>query len=342
MVLVSGCFDGIHAGHVDYLNAAKALCHEDELLVCAVAPDAYITASKGRKPYWPQHARTQTVNALQVVDAAVSQVQASVASVIRHYRPRLFVKGPDWQDRLPEDVQLACHDTGTCLAFVNTPGTHVSDTRVSDKEALARFEEVALRQSPATEPWRPVTPFDFESRKAIEGIHPQLIMDVFRPSHVLDVGCGPGHLIKLLKEAGATSVTGADLVTRHAEISPMHPIIAGDIACEAYWPTRQREFDLVICREVLEHLTVRQISRAVRNLCLLSSKYVYVTTRFAKDPAHLLTVDTSDTLDPTHISMLNQTFLRALFVLEGFKRRADMEAQMDHRKLGRVLVYERA
>ena len=59
-------------------------------------------------------------------------------------------------------------------------------------------------------------------------------------------------------------------------------------------------------------------------------------------PTHLLDVMTSDDLDPTHISMLNQDFLRTLFVLEGFKRRADLEQAMDWRQYGRVLVYERA
>jgi hypothetical protein len=56
----------------------------------------------------------------------------------------------------------------------------------------------------------------------------------------------------------------------------------------------------------------------------------------------LLDVATSDDLDPTHISMTNQDFLRMLFVLEGFKRRADLETRMDWKKLGRCLVYERA
>jgi hypothetical protein len=39
--------------------------------------------------------------------------------------------------------------------------------------------------------------------------------------------------------------------------------------------------------------------------------------------------------------MLNQDFLRTLFVLEGFKRRKDLEVRMDWKGLGRVLVYER-
>ena len=77
------------------------------------------------------------------------------------------------------------------------------------------------------------------------------------------------------------------------------------------------------------------------NLCALSSRFVYVTTRFARAPQHLLSVDTSDGLDPTHITMLNQSLLRLLFVLEGFKRRADLEQRMDWQGKARVLVYER-
>jgi hypothetical protein len=108
-------------------------------------------------------------------------------------------------------------------------------------------------------------------------------------------------------------------------------------------------YDVVVCREVLEHCTILQIKTIVADLCRLSSRFVYVTTRFAKAPQHLLDVDTSDDLDPTHITMLNQNLLRLLFVLEGFKRRADLEAKLDwkqrHRVLGlrtRMIDYARA
>jgi hypothetical protein len=97
--------------------------------------------------------------------------------------------------------------------------------------------------------------------------------------------------------------------------------------------------DLVICREVLEHVPVAGVAEIVRKLCGLSNRYVYVTTRFSKGP-HRLDVDGSDGLDPTHITMLNQDLLRMLFTLEGFRRRADLERELDHRELGRVLVYE--
>ena len=129
MILASGCFDGLHSGHVDYLSAAKALCRGDELLAVAVAPDVYIRTAKAREPYWSQDQRADTVRALQDVDAVIAHDTPSVALVIRELRPRLFVKGPDWEGRLPEDVQLACQDVGTSIAFLETPGTHVSEVR---------------------------------------------------------------------------------------------------------------------------------------------------------------------------------------------------------------------
>lgn len=205
---------------------------------------------------------------------------------------------------------------------------------IEDAVALERFEALVLSQQPARQPWTPCTDYSFEARKAIEGKHPQLIQEVFQPTAVADVGCGPGHLVTLLRALGIDAVG----------LEKNLPIDARD---RLYMDITQRHmepvshYDLVICREVLEHLTVREIRRAVENLCDLSSRFVYVTTRFAKHPTHLLDVDTSDDLDPTHITMLHQSFLRVLFVLEGFRRRADLETKLDWQGKNRALVYER-
>lgn len=202
-----------------------------------------------------------------------------------------------------------------------------------DTEWLQAFERLVQSQQPATKPWEPVTDYSFEARKAIEGQHPQLIKDVFQPVKVLDVGCGPYHLVHLLR-ALDISVSGID--REDLDIGQNLNSIRWEYSGLDAWCA-----DLVICREVLEHLTIRQVRHAVANLCAFSTKYVYLTTRFAKAPRHLLDVDTSDDLDPTHITMLNQHFLRLLFVLEGFTRRPDLEARMDWQQKGRVLVYER-
>lgn len=199
---------------------------------------------------------------------------------------------------------------------------------MTNADALARLERLIQTQKPAEVPWAPVTDYSFEARKDIEGRHPDLIVQAFQPREAYDIGCGPGHLVRLLTDRGVYTL-GFDKADGF------------DIA----EPRRQRfstQAELVICREVLEHLTVKEIAQAVRNLCQLSSRFVYLTTRFAKNPEHFLSVDTSDDLDPTHMSMLNQDLLRLLFVLEGFRRRDDLERVLDWQHKGRVLVYERA
>lgn len=342
-MLTSGAFDGLHAGHVGYLEAAKALCAADELLVCAVAPDQYLADVKGRPAGWPQRERMRTVLALGMVDAVLQQTNGSVARLITEHRPRLFVKGNDWQGRLPEDVWLACTAVGTAVAFVESPGTHSSEglsVQRGDEAALAHFEALVHAQRPATAPWTPVTDYSYETRRVVEGPHATKLIDVFQPRSVCDAGCGPEAIfLRLIREAAGTTrpivLGGFDLyecLTR--EIGVWQGDLCGD-------PHEVGRYELVVCREVLEHLTVKDVALAVRNLCRLSDRFVYVTTRFARAPAHLLSVDTSDDLDPTHITMMTQPFLRTLFVLEGFKRRADLEAKMDWKHLGRVLVYER-
>ena len=127
MILCSGAFDGLHRGHVDYLSVAKAMCDEGEVMVVAVAPDSYIIKAKNRQPFWHQMDRLRVIHALEAVDAALPQISTSVTPIIYQYRPRVFVKGPDWEGRLPEEILNACEQTGTAIAYAMTHGRHTSE-----------------------------------------------------------------------------------------------------------------------------------------------------------------------------------------------------------------------
>lgn len=184
--------------------------------------------------------------------------------------------------------------------------------------------------------------YSLETRREIEAKNPFLIRDVFQPTKVLDLGCGPGALMHLLWELGVDveGIDFADSSPRLATPDVRDRITIGQVTDPTLKPSNA--YDLVICREVLEHLTVLQVRQAVANMVRMTSKFVYVTTRFHPDPVSLLDFTTQFDVDPTHITLLNKDMLRLLFVLEGCRSRPDLEARMDWANKGRVLVLEKA
>ena len=183
--------------------------------------------------------------------------------------------------------------------------------------------------------------YSLETRRRIEAKNPALIKDVFQPKRVIDLGCGPGALMHLLLEIGVDA-DGIDYNETSLELATPEVrdrISIGDATDTTVKP--DGAYDLVICREVLEHLTVLEVKKAVANMVRLTSKFIYVTTRFHPSPSNLLDFNTSDDLDPSHITLLNKDMLRLMFVLEGCRSRPDLEARMDWGHKGRVLVLEK-
>ncbi len=217
---------------------------------------------------------------------------------------------------------------------------------------ITEFEQRILDQKPVasghydseyfTGEWRAEgNNYNLETRRAIEAKNPSLIKDVFQPKKVLDLGCGPGALMHLLWELGV-DVEGVDFAESSKQLATREVrdrIVVGDVGDPALKPADA--YDLVISREVLEHLTVLQVKRAVANMVRMTRQFIYVTTRFHPNPASLLDFTTQFDVDPSHITLLNKDMLRLMFVLEGCRSRLDLEARMDWGHKGRVLVLEK-
>ena len=216
---------------------------------------------------------------------------------------------------------------------------------------IAEFEEAFFLQKPTasehydreyfTGDWRAEgNNYSLETRREMEARNPELIKQVFEPRRVLDLGCGPGALMHFLTEFGI-DVEGIDFAESSRELAT--PEVRDRITIgNAYDRLKpDRAYDLVICREVLEHLTVLQVKATVANMVRMSSRFIYCTTRFHPDPASLVDFTTQFDVDPTHITLLNKDFLRVMFVLEGCRSRPDLEAKMDWLDKRRVLVMER-
>jgi SAM-dependent methyltransferase len=218
---------------------------------------------------------------------------------------------------------------------------------------ITQFEDAVFAQKPTGQQhydqdywlgeWRAGdNNYSLETRRRIEARNPQLIKDVFQPTRVLDLGCGPGALMHLLHEIGVDA-DGIDYNQHSLQLATPEVkdrIAIGDATDHTLKPANS--YDLVICREVLEHLTVLEVKKAVANMARMTSRFIYVTTRFHPSPSTLLDFNQQDDLDPSHITMLNKDLLRLMFVLEGCRSRPDLEARMDWGNKGRVLVLEKA
>ncbi len=94
VVFTNGCFDILHAGHVQYLNKAKAL---GDVLVVAINSDASVKRLKGEKrPINTQEDRAYLLKNLKAVDVVLCFEDDTPLSVIETLLPDVLVKGADW------------------------------------------------------------------------------------------------------------------------------------------------------------------------------------------------------------------------------------------------------
>ncbi|MCP5156995.1 MAG: bifunctional D-glycero-beta-D-manno-heptose-7-phosphate kinase/D-glycero-beta-D-manno-heptose 1-phosphate adenylyltransferase HldE [Ectothiorhodospiraceae bacterium] len=99
VVMTNGCFDILHAGHVGYLEAARAL---GDRLVVAVNDDDSVRRLKGpRRPVNPIDQRMEVLAALGCVDWVVPFAEDTPERLICRVLPAVLVKGGDYR---PEDV----------------------------------------------------------------------------------------------------------------------------------------------------------------------------------------------------------------------------------------------
>jgi D-beta-D-heptose 7-phosphate kinase/D-beta-D-heptose 1-phosphate adenosyltransferase len=95
LVMTNGCFDILHAGHVQYLQQAKQL---GDYLLVAVNDDASVSRLKGDgRPVNQLADRMAVLDALEAVDWVIPFSEDTPESLITRVLPGVLVKGGDYQ-----------------------------------------------------------------------------------------------------------------------------------------------------------------------------------------------------------------------------------------------------
>lgn len=99
IVMTNGCFDILHAGHVQYLDEARSL---GDRLIIAVNDDASVSRLKGpQRPVNALQNRCRVLAALSAVDWVIAFSEDTPERIINRIIPDVLVKGGDYR---PEQI----------------------------------------------------------------------------------------------------------------------------------------------------------------------------------------------------------------------------------------------
>ncbi len=99
IVFTNGCFDIIHAGHVEYLQEAAGL---GDVLIIGLNSDKSVKRLKGKsRPINSQVDRAKVLSGLETVSYIVIFDDDTPYMLIDHIKPDVLVKGGDWK---PDEI----------------------------------------------------------------------------------------------------------------------------------------------------------------------------------------------------------------------------------------------
>ena len=153
-------------------------------------------------------------------------------------------------------------------------------------------------------------PYDEEHLWAFFGHIADRIVSDIAPKTVLDAGCAKGFCVQALRQHGVEA-WGID-VSGHAisEVSPeAQPYCRVGSISEPF----DREYDLIICQEVLEHMPQDEACWAIENICSHTEDVI-----FSSSP--------TDFTEPTHLNVQPPEFWALQFARLGFYRDVEFDA----------------
>jgi rfaE bifunctional protein nucleotidyltransferase chain/domain len=123
IVFTNGCFDILHAGHVDYLAKAK---EKGDVLIVGLNSDASVSRIKGKlRPIINEKERAFVLSNLCSVDYVTLFDEDTPYNLIAAIIPDVLVKGADWSvnNIIGSDIVLANGGSVEPIEFTVTQST---------------------------------------------------------------------------------------------------------------------------------------------------------------------------------------------------------------------------
>jgi SAM-dependent methyltransferase len=130
---------------------------------------------------------------------------------------------------------------------------------------------VGVRRSPYSRKF--FEQLDLESVASARVVVP-ILRELLQPESVVDVGCGTGAWLSVFVDVGVKDITGVDGQQMEPPLLriPRHRFIVADLEQPL---ELKRQYDLVLCLEVAEHLPATAASQLIRTLITLGDVILF-------------------------------------------------------------------
>lgn len=129
IVFTNGCFDILHAGHVSYLEEAKAL---GDRLVVGLNSDESVRQLKGEdRPIIAEQNRAKVLTALESVDMVILFNEDTPIELIKFVKPQYLVKGGDYREEDMVGADFVAQHNGKVMILSFVDG--LSTSNIIDK-----------------------------------------------------------------------------------------------------------------------------------------------------------------------------------------------------------------
>jgi cytidyltransferase-like protein len=115
VAMVDGAFDPLHRGHIEYFRAAAQQL--DVPLLCNIASDQYVRTK--HVPLLPEDDRAVILDAIRFISYTHIN-QFDTETILRELQPKYYVKGKDWDGRLPSGQVRICGEYGIEIVYLDT------------------------------------------------------------------------------------------------------------------------------------------------------------------------------------------------------------------------------
>jgi len=114
-VLVNGCFDPFHYGHLEHFTRAR---RHGDILIVGVTRDIHVNKGPGR-PIFNVFARAAVVRALAIVDEVLHCDDSLDA--LKSVKPAVFALGKEYRGKVRREDAAYCEAHGIEIVFTDGP-----------------------------------------------------------------------------------------------------------------------------------------------------------------------------------------------------------------------------